>query len=47
MHANAPLTPLTRAQMALTHHELSLSLRVNAAAYGVCEKTVRRWLAGA
>ena len=47
MHANATLTPLTRAQMALTHHQLGLSLRDSAAAYGVCEKTVRRWLARA
>ena len=47
MHANATLTPLTRAQMALAHHQLNLSLRTTAAAYGVCEKTVRRWLARA
>jgi transposase InsO family protein len=47
MHANAKLTPLTRAQMALCHQQLSLSLRTTAAAYGVCEKTVRRWLARA
>ncbi|MBA3834005.1 MAG: IS481 family transposase [Chthoniobacterales bacterium] len=47
MHANAKLTPLTRAQMALAHHQLSLSLRTTATAYGVCERTVRRWLARA
>ena len=47
MHANATLTPLTRAQMALAHHQLGLSLRTTAVAYGVCEKTVRRWLARA
>ena len=47
MHANARLTPLTRAQMALWHHELGLSLRTTAAAFGVCENTVRRWLARA
>ena len=47
MHANAKLTPLTRAQMALRHHELGRSLRATATAFGVCEKTVRRWLARA
>src|SRR5512144_816472 len=47
MHANARLTPLMRAQMALTHHQLGLSLRYSALAFGVCEKTVRRWLARA
>src|SRR5215211_4290853 len=47
MHANARLTPLTRAQMALQHSELGRSLRESAAAFGVCEKTVRRWLARA
>jgi len=47
MHANAKLTPLTRAQMALMHHQLGLSLRDSATAFGVCEKTVRRWLARA
>ena len=31
MHANATLTPLTRAQMALAHHQLNLSLRTTAA----------------
>ena len=44
MHANATLTPLTRAQMALQHSQLGRSLRDSAAAFGVCEKTVRRWL---
>jgi transposase InsO family protein len=33
--------------MALTHHQLGLSLRHTAIAFGVCEKTVRRWLARA
>lgn len=47
MHANAKLTPLTRAQMVLTHVGLRLSLRDSALAFGVCEKTVRRWLARA
>jgi transposase InsO family protein len=47
MHANAKLTPLTRAQMALTHTKLGFSLRHTAVAFGVCEKTVRRWLARA
>jgi transposase InsO family protein len=47
MHANATLTPLTRAQMALQHSQLGLSLRTTAVAFGVCEKTVRRWLARA
>ena len=47
MHANATLTPLTRAQMALQHSQLDFSLRTTALAFGVCEKTVRRWLARA
>lgn len=47
MHANAKLTPLTRAQMTLNHYQLGLSLRYSALAFGVCEKTVRRWLARA
>jgi transposase InsO family protein len=47
MHANARLTPLMRAQMALHLHSQNLSLRTAAAAYGVSEKTVRRWLARA
>ena len=47
MHANATLTPLMRAKMIahLTTH--GLSLRATATAFGVCEKTVRRWLARA
>lgn len=47
MHANATLTPLTRAQMAFQHSQLHFSLRTTAVAFGVCEKTVRRWLARA
>lgn len=47
MHANAKLTPLTRAQMIFTLTSLGLSARATATAYGVCEKTVRRWLARA
>jgi transposase InsO family protein len=33
--------------MALQHSQLGRSLRASAAAFGVCEKTVRRWLARA
>ena len=47
MHANAALTPLTRAKMIRHHTSLGASLRSTAAAFGVCEKTVRRWLARA
>ena len=47
MHANAKLTPLTRAQLALHLTSQKLSGRATAAAYGVCEKTVRRWLSRA
>ena len=47
MHANATLTPLTRAKMIFHHQALGGSLRATAAAFGVCEKTVRRWLARA
>jgi transposase InsO family protein len=47
MHANATLTPLTRAKMAAFHATHGTSLRETAAAFGVCEKTVRRWLARA
>ena len=47
MHANARLTPLTRAQMTREHLDLKRSLRASAAVFGVCEKTVRRWLARA
>ena len=44
MHANATLTPLMRAK--LVHHHLAhrTSLRASANAFGVCEKTVRKWL---
>ena len=47
MHANATLTPLTRAKMAAFHATHGTSLRETAAAFSVCEKTVRRWLARA
>jgi transposase InsO family protein len=47
MHANATLTPLTRAKMAAYHHAHGTSLRETAAAFGVCERTVRRWFARA
>ena len=47
MHANATLTPLTRAQMVAALTTLGLSVRVTATTFGVCEKTVRRWLARA
>src|ERR1043165_6698974 len=47
IHANATLTPLTRAQMARQHSQLLFSLRTTAVAFGFCEKTVRRWLARA
>ena len=44
MHANATLTPLMRAK--LVHHHLANanSLRSTAAAFGVSDKTVRKWL---
>ena len=44
MHANATLTPLMRAK--LVHHHLATgaSLRSTAAAFGVSDKTVRKWL---
>src|SRR5690242_17883106 len=44
MHANATLTPLMRAK--LVHHHLAsgASLRATAAAFGVSDKTVRKWL---
>ena len=44
MHANATLTPLMRAK--LVHHHLAsgASLRRTAAAFGVSDKTVRKWL---
>lgn len=44
MHANAALTPLTRAKMVAHFTSHGGSLRATAAAFGVCEKTVRRWL---
>ena len=44
MHANATLTPLMRAK--LIHHHLAhhCSLRASAIAFGVSDKTVRKWL---
>lgn len=47
MHANATLTPLMRAKMIAQFTTGGLSLRATAAAFRVCEKTVRRWLARA
>ena len=47
MHANATLTPLMRAKMIAQHTASGASLRATAAAFRVCEKTVRRWLARA
>ena len=47
MHANARLTPLTRAQMASHLRSAALSARATARLYGVSEKTVRKWLARA
>jgi|SRR5882724_258613 len=47
MHANATLTPLTRAKMIAQLTASGASLRATAAAFRVCEKTVRRWLARA
>ena len=44
MHANATLTPLMRAKMIAHLTAKGLSLRATAAAFQVCEKTVRRWL---
>src|SRR5262249_6018508 len=44
MHANATLTPLMRAKMIQLHLSQGCSLRVTAAAFGVSEKTVRKWL---
>ena len=44
MHANAALTPLMRAKMIALHSASGASLRSTAAAFCVCEKTVRRWL---
>ena len=47
MHANATLTPLMRAKMIAQLTASGASLRSTAAAFRVCEKTVRRWLARA
>ncbi len=47
MHANAILTPLMRAKMIAQLAASGASLRATAAAFRVCEKTVRRWLARA
>ena len=47
MHANAILTPLTRAKMIAQLTSSGASLRSIASAFRVCEKTVRRWLARA
>jgi transposase-like protein len=44
MHANAKLTPLMRAKLIAHHLATGSSLRASAAAFGVCEKTVRKWL---
>jgi transposase InsO family protein len=44
MHANATLTPLMRAKLVRHHLASAASLRSTAAAFGVCEKTVRKWL---
>ena len=44
MHANATLTPLTRAKLVRSHLANASSLRSSAAIFGVCEKTVRKWL---
>src|SRR3954471_2201481 len=44
MHANATLTPLMRAKMVRQHAAFGRSLRASAAAFGVSEKTVRKWL---
>jgi transposase InsO family protein len=44
MHANATLTPLMRAKL-VQHHLISgASLRATANAFGVSDKTVRKWL---
>jgi len=44
MHANATLTPLTRAKMVHHHLASGASLRATANAFGVSDKTVRKWL---
>jgi len=47
MHANAKLTPLMRAKLVHCHQAAGHSLRTTATAFGVSEKTVRKWLARA
>src|SRR5438067_1784585 len=47
MHANATLTPLRRAQMVRELTSQQISCRAAAAAYGVSDRTVRRWLSRA
>jgi len=44
MHANATLTPLMRAKMIRHHRDSGASLRSTASAFGVSDKTVRKWL---
>jgi len=44
MHANATLTPLTRAKLIQYHLSQGASLRATARAFGVSDKTVRKWL---
>ena len=44
MHANATLTPLMRAKLVQHHRVSGASLRATATAFGVSEKTVRKWL---
>ena len=44
MHANATLTPLTRAKLVQLHRASGASLRATAAVFGVSDKTVRKWL---
>src|SRR5712675_1373205 len=44
MHANAILTPLMRAKLVRHHLASGDSLRTSAIAFGVSEKTVRKWL---
>jgi len=47
MHANAILTPITRAKLVQHHLAGCSSLRATATTFGVCEKTVRKWIARA
>src|SRR6186713_457995 len=44
MHANATLTPLTRAKLVAYHAAHGTSIRATAAAFDVCDRTARRWL---